>query len=447
MQAVAYFLQRLQLLDVCPSAADDLDVRTRVDVAIAQPLKLHNFLPESFLVTWLPQGFVACADKIRFKMEGTGLVFNAVSLVPVWNSCVQAFDIINAGRRYGIESEVLRVKLEVERIRLLLWGESLDLNAIQSDDPAAETLIDSRLGGSDKIPTIVALLGCIELVFTNADQLQKKYGLKAEGRVDLNDAVHEDQSASVAVGANNILGSIFTRAYKILRTSAKNKRQSTSLARKTMWAINDKAKFLKLVAEIKELNDHLISLFPDVASKNAETVRIDIQSSDDIRPLQLLRDASAVDHKDISDAASSRLGCIGAVRKVVRTPGKSRKAKKKRSLKPNAKGTPDGEYEWEDIKTIKDEHALQNTENQGEDDSDGDLEGQIEKLEELVDLKKHGMVICRVYSTQWSAHCNATVHWHGKVGAARTEWKQWDDRRGFARMPHESLGIRRLDQV
>jgi Prion-inhibition and propagation len=382
-------------------------------------------------------------------MEITGFVFSAVGLVTVWSSCVQAFDIIAAGRQYGIESEVLRVKLEVERIRLLLWGESLKLSAVQSDDPAAEHRIDSRLGRSALRTTVIGLLGCIEHVFSNADELQKKYGLKPEASIDLDQAAHameeEDQLTSAAAGANNILGTIFKRAYKTLQTSAKNKRQSTSFGRKTMWAINDKAKFLKLVAEIKALNDCLISLFPDVASKNAETVRIDIQSSDDIRPLQILKEASAVDHEDISDAATVQLERIGAtatsvgtVRKIVRTPGKSPKTKKKRSLKPrfrdNTKATPDNEDEWEDVQTIEDEGGQ---ENEGDDELDK-FARQLEKLQDLVDLKKKGMVICSMYSTQWSAHCDASVRWHGEAGVPGSDWNE--NGKGFVRMPHESLG-------
>ena len=48
----------------------------------------------------------------------------AVGVAGAWKTCVQIFDIVDSGRKYGMEYELLRVKLEVERIRLLTWGDA-----------------------------------------------------------------------------------------------------------------------------------------------------------------------------------------------------------------------------------------------------------------------------------------------------------------------------------
>lgn len=45
-----------------------------------------------------------------------------ISVVTAWETCVQVFEIIDSGKKYGVDYEVLRVKLEVERIRFLVWG-------------------------------------------------------------------------------------------------------------------------------------------------------------------------------------------------------------------------------------------------------------------------------------------------------------------------------------
>ena len=154
-------------------------------------------------------------------------------------------------------------------------------------------------------------------MFSTADALQK-YGLKQETFAITNPIAEamqlSDQSVSAATGNTGqfILGSIFKRAYKTLQTSANNYQQNASLKRKAMWAINDKAKFLKLITEIKGFNDSLASLFPDIVSKTADTLRIDIQESEEIRSLVILQEASADDHLDISDSASDRLERLGA---------------------------------------------------------------------------------------------------------------------------------------
>jgi Prion-inhibition and propagation len=46
----------------------------------------------------------------------------ALGLVATWNVYVQAFDIAASRKRYVMDYEIARVKLEVERIRLFTWS-------------------------------------------------------------------------------------------------------------------------------------------------------------------------------------------------------------------------------------------------------------------------------------------------------------------------------------
>ena len=89
-------------------------------------------------------------------MDVTGLVFSAVSMVTVWNSCVQAFDTIASGRRSGMDYEIIRVKLEVERIRLLTWGETVNLSKVPRGHPEPYLVIDSRLNREEIKDTVFA---------------------------------------------------------------------------------------------------------------------------------------------------------------------------------------------------------------------------------------------------------------------------------------------------
>ena len=43
-----------------------------------------------------------------------GIISGAVSIVTAWNTCVQAFDVVADVRRYGMEYEITRIKLEVQ---------------------------------------------------------------------------------------------------------------------------------------------------------------------------------------------------------------------------------------------------------------------------------------------------------------------------------------------
>jgi hypothetical protein len=100
--------------------------------------------------------------------EAAGLVLGVVAL---WKTCVQIFDAIDSGRRYGMDYELLRVKLEVERIRLLNWGDGND-----SSEP------NPRLKREEVKSAVTRVLGCIQHIFENSERLQNTYGLEADDR-------------------------------------------------------------------------------------------------------------------------------------------------------------------------------------------------------------------------------------------------------------------------
>ena len=58
----------------------------------------------------------------------------AIGIISLWKTCVQVFDIVDSSKKYGMDFELLRLKLEVERIRLLMWGDIIGLNEVQAVD-------------------------------------------------------------------------------------------------------------------------------------------------------------------------------------------------------------------------------------------------------------------------------------------------------------------------
>lgn len=84
-----------------------------------------------------------------------------------------------------MDFEILRVKLEIERIRLLAWGSAVGLG---NNHP------DYRLDGRGTRHTIVELLGCVEHVFSSSEKLQKRYGLRQEAAADAHGDISETAS-------------------------------------------------------------------------------------------------------------------------------------------------------------------------------------------------------------------------------------------------------------
>jgi hypothetical protein len=215
-----------------------------------------------------------------------------ISVATAWKTCVQIFEIVDTSRKYGWDYEVLRIKLEVERVRLLAWGEAMGLAGLNN----SQIIPDPRLRSREIQSMVMRVLGCIQNIFENSEALQNKYGLRPS-------ASHKDKQV-------DLLQSIFKREYNTLLRLAKERQRSMNLARKTLWAVHDKRKFQSMVAEIKGFNENLETLFPDVKIKAAEAMRQDIGRSDQIQYLRLLQEATA--GEDISESASVRLETLGA---------------------------------------------------------------------------------------------------------------------------------------
>jgi len=353
-------------------------------------------------------------------MDVAGLVIGAVGMVALWNNCVQAFDVVAAGRRYGHDYEVIRVKLEVERIRLLAWGEAVGLAQVQKADSNPVPLIDDRLNKENMRTTVLRLLGCIEHIFKDSNALERKYGLKPESLRRGEDAISLTDISTE--GNQFILGSIFKHTYENLQKSAKNYSQNTPFKRKVTWAISDRSKFLALVGEIKGFNDSLVSLFPDVTHKANRAIHEEIDTSDEIRSLQLLQEAAADNHEDISDSASLRLNNLGA---TVMTELDDIKPKAGEAAAP----VP---HEARDKGQDQDKEELDN-EKIG-------LEKELDLVEKFVAERRQGSITCYMHMSDWSPRYSVSVYWQGDRHEGFSETFN-DELKGFVPSLHSSFGM------
>ena len=70
-----------------------------------------------------------------------------------------------------MDYKVLRVKLEVERIRLLVWGGAVGLSEVERGKPSP----DARLNREDVRTVVLRLLGCIQHVFEHSERRTAYY--------------------------------------------------------------------------------------------------------------------------------------------------------------------------------------------------------------------------------------------------------------------------------
>ena len=76
-------------------------------------------------------------------VEAAGLVLGVLAL---WQNCIEVFGVIDSVRRYGVDYEVLCVEFEVERMRLLCWGDAVGLSSSQDPRPTPDKRLLSRRG-------------------------------------------------------------------------------------------------------------------------------------------------------------------------------------------------------------------------------------------------------------------------------------------------------------
>ncbi|KIM22049.1 hypothetical protein M408DRAFT_29056 [Serendipita vermifera MAFF 305830] len=362
-------------------------------------------------------------------MEIAGLAVGAISMVTAWNTCVQAFDTIGSVGTFGLDHQIIQVKLEVERVRLLAWGEMVGLATVRPGQADPDRIVDQRLNREEMRETVLKLLGCIQNVFNDTDSLQRKYDLKQEPSAA---AGTFSSPTTTSDGGQIVLKSIFKRAYINLQNSAREYQQNTPLKLKARWAIGDKMKFLDLISEIRGFNDSLVSLFPDITSKTATQLREDIDASEEISSLQLLEQASVEGHDDIWESTSMRLSNLGQT-----VTGSSvvplEDDKTERASVTQGLGNDDGSN------TRKDDLGQPLT--QAAERELTELEKQLKAINSFCRKKMIGAIRCGLVIGGFSRP-SAYVDWEGDT--RDRGFRHWDDeRKGFVPSAHDAFAIYR----
>ncbi|KAK0749074.1 prion-inhibition and propagation-domain-containing protein [Schizothecium vesticola] len=360
--------------------------------------------------------------------EVAGLVLGVAAL---WKTCVQIYEVVDSSRQYGMESEILSVKFEVERVRLICWGDAVGLqNLVSPGDSGGPSpsptppAPDPRLTRPEIRTAVLRVLGCIHHAFENTTRLQEHYGLQPTTPT-LTPTTAADPPPSQT---DRILGTVFRRAYANLRrVAADRQQQPTPLTRRAAWAVRDRARFLALVAELRAFNDSLESLFPDAQARVAEAMRADIDdtAAEGVRELTLLQEATAGENRGVSEGASMRLEALGV------------------TVSARTELLSDGGGGGE-------EEADEEIPREGEDAGGGgegvpevsELEKRMNALELFVSKKNRGALSTYV-SGPFSrmAHVSAHVYWDGEK-VERDFPSPWTERdKGFVGMSHVAFEI------
>ncbi|KAF7172147.1 hypothetical protein CNMCM5623_004401 [Aspergillus felis] len=238
-------------------------------------------------------------------MEIASTAISVIGLASLFSTCIETLDILSSAARYGINREILQTRIEVERLRLRVWGESVGLAEINPDSEESEitendlAILDESIRSNTLRPAVAGLLTCFAHYFEDIEELQKRYGLAPR--------------QNPALGKTPTRGTLLSKFQKTFlrfqeRTSEAQKK--TSPLKKAVWAVTDERKFRALLAEIKAINDSLVSLLPAIGEKVRVRMRSEIMKNKDVGQLQNIVNAADDITGLIAETASLRLDIL-----------------------------------------------------------------------------------------------------------------------------------------
>lgn len=192
-------------------------------------------------------------------MDPASLGMGVAGLFGLFTRCMQCFEYIQYGRRFGTDYEQSVLKLDVSRLRLQRWAESLRL---LSNDPKQQVLVEAQLSERDK-EIARTLLGSIAEAFENAETLSKGY----EQRQKLINPTASEEEAGLAVieSSDEDVSSANTRWKRMhlkMKAKIQSRQKNIGTLRKAKWVLYEKKRFDDLVRDVKDLTDALIENFP-----------------------------------------------------------------------------------------------------------------------------------------------------------------------------------------
>ncbi|GIZ42889.1 hypothetical protein CKM354_000613700 [Cercospora kikuchii] len=349
------------------------------------------------------------------------------SVAGAWRACVNVFDIVGHSKRNGPEFELCRPKLEIERLRLLAWGDAVGFREFE----AGLGQWDPRLQEEQIKKVVLQALGGIQQTFNDTKKLRSRYGL-------VQVSPNGDPAPS-----SGMKGWLSKAGAKVGR----DRQQAATPGNMTVWAVNDKTKFQHMVQEIRQFNDVLVRLFPNLNFKDATKKEIGRESN--VQLLSLLARASAEGDPDISDIIYERLVGLGVTQAPEPSPSQSGGEALTVVAGPTSKRNSGlsgifGHRKTESsIRLPGKKPALPMTIEAAAASKDPDAA--LDALEKRLDVIKvfeddlgtGALVVSLIGPAAWSAKTTAHVSWQGNEQARGSSFES--RQKGFTKSQHAAL--------
>ncbi|KAM3425655.1 hypothetical protein BST61_g7600 [Cercospora zeina] len=224
----------------------------------------------------------------------------SIDVPVIWKECLESIDaVIPPGGPPAADQELPYTKLEIERLRLLAWGDAVGLREFFEEDRLAW---DDRLEQEQIKRVVLQTMRDMHRNFNDSKKLKSRYGLMQ---------ISQDGEVGSSSGGK---GSWLQKASSKLQRGGK----AATPGQKMTWTVHDKTKFSRLLQDTCQSIDILMRLFPGLNFK--DVVREEVGRNSNVPQLLLLREAAADENPLFFDVTSERLGELGATQFMKTAP-------------------------------------------------------------------------------------------------------------------------------
>lgn len=206
-------------------------------------------------------------------MEAAGVAVGVAGLAGAFTTCVECFEYIQLGRRFGEDYGKCVLKLDAAKVRMSRWGASMGLGAdSRTQQPVSASEEEFQLAES--------LLEQIRDTFKDAERLSerfKKHAIMQKTKPD--DLVVYDAESDLDPG--------YRRLHLTMRQLAIKRQHGTNVLKKMTWALYEKKKFDTMIADVTGFVSKLVELFPTTQDNQRALCRAEVSAIEDDRDLVL----------------------------------------------------------------------------------------------------------------------------------------------------------------
>jgi hypothetical protein len=233
--------------------------------------------------------------------EAFGIFAGAAGLAGLFVPCVDCFEYIQFGRRFGKDYEACLVKLDVVRLRLSRWGVAVGL-LVDSTEP--RPFFSSRRATDTEVELVALILGQIKDAFDEVETTSNMLRMKAK---QLNSAELEIWDP------NTDLAPRFQSIHFKTRAMALRRQNRTNFFQKAAWALYEKKKFDRLIEDVTGFVDSLEKEFPGAEKRQKALCEHEVSEISDGDSLKLLGDIAGCDDTLLTEAITATLAARGTI--------------------------------------------------------------------------------------------------------------------------------------